>query len=214
MTILHWDDKTREAIFSIVNLLFCCGVDVHLEHTYEENDMVRMSFFKRQWYVGLKTDECFMVHTTLGDGMQVVEERENFNSIRDMELYIKMVFLVPRTIADLRLMVSDMQFNEVQDFYDSLPDDTIVTLQEEARTIIPNFPTYEDFKNRRRKDFGDAHCFVAGCEERAVYPVSGYGMCEKHSGIKRDYLFDLAYKTRPQTPKPLVYGGPHGNAPV
>lgn len=214
MTIIHWDEKTRDAVFNIINLLFCCGIYVTIDHTYEENDEILLNFLKRQWYIGLKTGECYMVHRTLGDHCKLVEDREDFKSVEDMTLFIKMNCLLPRTVADLRLITEGMPFAKVQRYLDELPDDSVRMVQEDARKIIPTFPTYEEYKDRHRKDFGDATCFVGGCNEPAVYSVEHYGMCEKHAGVRRDYLFKTMWDTRPKLGKPLVYGGPLGNAPT
>lgn len=120
----------------------------------------------------------------------------------------------PGSIAELRDITAEMPFNETQDYLDGLPDETVIILQDEARSISPTFPTYEDYKKSHRRDFGKSTCFVGNCRLPALYPVEQYGMCERHAGIKRHYLFDLLFETKPKTPKTLIYGGPFGNAPV
>lgn len=216
MTITHWDEKTRDAVFNIINLLFCCGICVEIDHTYayEDTDEILLNFLKRQWYIGLKTGKCYMVHRTLGDHCKLVEDREDFKSVEDMTLFIKMNCLLPRTVADLRLITEGMPFAKIQQYLDELPDDNVRRVQDDARKIIPTLPTYEEYKDHLRKDFGGATCFVCNCSLPALYSVEHYGMCEKHAGVRRDYLFDILFKTKPKTPKTLIYGGPFGNAPV
>lgn len=201
MTIIHWDEKTRDAVFNIINLLFCCGICVEIDHTYEDNDEILLNFLKRQWYIGLKTGECYMVHRTLDDHCKLVEEREDFKSVEDMTLFIKLNCLLPRTVADLRLITEGVPFAKVQRYLDELPDDSVRMVQDDARKIIPKFPTYEEYKDRHLKDFGDATCFVGGCNEPAVYSVEHYGMCEKHAGVRQGYLFKTMWDTRPKLGK-------------
>jgi hypothetical protein len=88
MTITHWDEKTRDAVFNIINLLFCCGICVEIDHTYvyEDTDEILLNFLKRQWYIGLKTGKCYMVHRTLGDHCKLVEDREDFRQISYVRL--------------------------------------------------------------------------------------------------------------------------------
>lgn len=196
MTVLHWDERTYEAIARLIDLLFCCGVPVTLDHTYEENDKALLLFLKRKWFVGLKSEECYMVHTTTDDHLELVEKRTDFKSIEDMTLYVKLNFLRPRSVADLQLITADMPFDAETRYLDDLPYDVVETVQDDARKIIPTLPTYEEYKGSHREDYGDADCFVGSCPKRALYPKGGYGFCEEHSGIRSEYLTNIMYECR------------------
>lgn len=94
-----------------------------------------------------------------------------------------------------------MSFREQQNYLNNMTDEEVERVYKNANEQYKEeFPddsliNYDEYKKLNRREYG-CSCYVGNCDCKAEFPVYGfdgvdYGMCEKCSGIRSNYLFEL-----------------------
>lgn len=85
-----WNKTTRKEVMDLIEMLYSGRESISIDHNYEHENRMELSFMRRKWYVNMLTGECRMEHRQLADDhiMRIVTDTESFDSVKAMKDYI------------------------------------------------------------------------------------------------------------------------------
>ena len=89
-------DSLKSQIHELIDYFLNEGIGFEMRHTYgynmydeERDDQIEINAFKRQFYIGITVPKFYMVHSYLGKGNCLQEDRLEFKSFDEMVKSIK-----------------------------------------------------------------------------------------------------------------------------
>jgi hypothetical protein len=89
-------DSLKSQIHELIDYFLNEGIGFEMRHTYgynmydeERDDQIEINAFKRHFYIGIIAPKFYMVHSYLGKGNRLQEDKLEFKSFDEMVKSIK-----------------------------------------------------------------------------------------------------------------------------